>query len=69
MPGPASVNAETDPDGRDTPGGGDGTDGDATDRKDGDATDSQDTDGTDTRDADGTDGGGAGDTDTTDRTS
>ena len=65
MPGTASVKAETDPDGRDMPGGGDGTDGDATDQKDGDAADSdaQDADGADTQDADGTD---VGDTDGTD---
>lgn len=61
MPGSASAQTETDPDGRDMPGGGgDGTDGDTTDTKDGDATDATDTkdaDGTDTGDMDGTDGG------------
>ncbi len=62
MPGTGSVKAETDPDGRDMPGGGDGTDGDATDRRDGDAvdTDTKDADGTDTKDADGTDTSDAG---------
>ncbi len=64
MPGTAGpATAETDPDGKDMPGGGDGTDGDATDEKDGDAADQ---DMTDTKDADGTD---AGDMDGTDSTS
>jgi hypothetical protein len=64
MPGTATPpKAETDPDGKDMPGGGDGTDGDTTDKKDGDAADQ---DGTDTKDADGTD---TGDMDGTDSTS
>ncbi len=66
MPGAASVEAETDPDGRDMPGGGDGTDGDATDKQDGDATDTKDADGTDTQDTDGTDTGVVTDADSVD---
>ena len=58
MPG-TSPRAETDPDTM----GGDGTDGDTTDKEDGDAGDQDGTDGTD---ADGTD---TGDTDGTDSTS
>jgi hypothetical protein len=60
MPGTTtSPRAETDPDTM----GGDGTDGDTTDKEDGDAGDQ---DGTDGKDADGTD---TGDTDGTDSTS
>jgi hypothetical protein len=60
MPGTTtSPRAETDPDTM----GGDGTDGDTTDKEDGDAGDQDGTDGTD---ADGTD---TGDTDGTDSTS
>jgi hypothetical protein len=60
MPGTStSPRAETDPDTM----GGDGTDGDTTDKEDGDAGDQDGTDGTD---ADGTD---TGDTDGTDSTS
>jgi hypothetical protein len=65
MPGTnAAPKAETDPDTM----GGDGTDGDTTDKRDGDATDQDGTDGKDTdgKDADGTD---TGDMDGTDSTS
>lgn len=60
----AAPQAETDPGTMD----GDGTDGDATDKKDGDAADQDGTDGkdADSKDADGTD---AGDMDGTDGTS